>query len=1413
MDDYLDTADTVECAKELIKGVKNVLNTGGMNLRKISSNEPAVIEEIAAEDRLERFSENKSVSISVTILGSGDMTRRKMLKCLASVYDCLGMVLPYVVMLRLIFSKVWPLQTGWDEAVSEVIASEFCEAFKEINLLKEMKFPRWLGMVTGNVVDLIGFSDASKKAVAAVVYIRTKWGNEFKCHLVRAQAHTTPIATQEKFNQGNVTMPRLELFALSMLADLIENVRKLIEKKCKIKHTFLFCDSQVAVAWLTNCPTQKVISRLVKNVLKKVQADEVKYVRSSINIADVASRGCGMKDLLENYDWLNGPEFIRKNEIPPDMTMNDESKNECENPIEATVLLSNVGEKEHGREIAQLVERMRSFTIIMNAVMAMYRFIFRDDHGRYKWYEYVFAEMQLIKWVQNRVYANEIERLKKGELVSKRSCLFVLNPFLDDLGVMRKGGRVSNDDTLTYQEKYPIILPPNQRLVKLMVRKAHLEVAHAPLALLLRHVRSRFWIIKAKKVAKIVIGECVKCTILAKSAVQTSIGQLPVDRLRPVKPFTVTGVDMCGPFPLRANRLSASKVLKGWVALFICFFTRAVHVELCTEMTAECFYAAFRRFCSRRGTPLKVYSDNGLNFVGCSKMLKSQWKATKEGFIGKLQNIEWMFNPPASPEMGGIWERSIGLFKQALKRSMLPITPTYEEFLTLITRCEAMLNSKPLTEMAEDSELPVPLTPAHFLIHRPLIPPPDRNYDEHVPPSKRWQIINFLEHQLWSTWKDTILDNIQKSYLFRKKAPNLKVCDVVVLKKEQTAPTSWPLGRIVGVYHGIDDVVRVVDVKTANGTYKRKVNNVVPLGVRNDENESERVRSNVTVTPLNLLKSNENQKSAKKSRKNRNEGESSSHVARRSQRLATKHAVMICCLVMCVSGFGVINANPTIEALENTVYKYESKRAYEKVGEHEMKVITRVNVTHDLMMIEDGFLRIKERCKQEKTDECERNVSELKREMDVVKNVVSEGSVKTSRKKRAWGKIIATVSMWAASIGFAVYQQIEMNELQGQNKELLKQIHGIKISSYQNTVMMGILSNQMGEDEERLQAVLTSAFTAITDKTNLNVAVATFSLVLSKFKELYENIAEVEINQLTTKHAILGLRYELSKAGRDFPDLSENELLLLKKPKVSVNNDIMEISYYLPIVTAPFTQYFIFVVAEMGQRIPNLPSEILVDEAIEYSLTGIKRQEISTGFLIEDAIKRKTNDCIKAVIRQNMTKTCHMIEAQKESDDLIRVSDNLMIVTKSAIVSCDDNDTMTITEKSSVLIENKNCSVVAGNTLVPLELESPEIPKRKSVNIPITQNKDNTLFEFDTDDKSIILIIAIAVAICTMIVMIVIIIALVVKRKVKPLPQGPREIERRRSMWHLAFDDPTSSVGSGEDVDVRTTTTGFNVRK
>ena len=124
-------------------------------------------------------------------------------------------------------------------------------------------------------------------------------------------------------------------------------------------------------------------------------------------------------------------------------------------------------------------------------------------------------------------------------------------------------------------------------------------------------------------------------------------------------PFTFTGLYCFGPF----LTVHMWETVERYGCLFICFNTRAVHIEMLHSLDSDEFLLALGRFISRRTAPEKMFSDRGSNFVAARKELRVAVKTWRENDnINKQltqRGTEWIFQPPKASPMGGIWELQI----------------------------------------------------------------------------------------------------------------------------------------------------------------------------------------------------------------------------------------------------------------------------------------------------------------------------------------------------------------------------------------------------------------------------------------------------------------------------------------------------------------------------------------------------------------------------------------------------------------------------------------------------------------------------------------------------------------------------------------------------------------------------------
>ncbi|GFW08176.1 integrase catalytic domain-containing protein [Trichonephila clavipes] len=191
------------------------------------------------------------------------------------------------------------------------------------------------------------------------------------------------------------------------------------------------------------------------------------------------------------------------------------------------------------------------------------------------------------------------------------------------------------------------------------------------------------------------------------------MGDLPRDRIVPSRPFGKVGLDYAGPIITKSNLKRSRVTLKSYIAIFICFSTKATDLEVVSDLTTEAFLACLRRFIVRRSKPYVIWSDNATNFKGARDILNELNEICKSNTIQLFhaeEGIKWNFIPPASPHFGGLWEANIKFMKRILLRVAKSAIMNFEELTTLVTQIEAVLNSRPLSPLSSDPNDLNPLT-------------------------------------------------------------------------------------------------------------------------------------------------------------------------------------------------------------------------------------------------------------------------------------------------------------------------------------------------------------------------------------------------------------------------------------------------------------------------------------------------------------------------------------------------------------------------------------------------------------------------------------------------------------------------------------------------------------------------------
>lgn len=842
MDDIITGCDDLQCAIQLQKELQNLLLSGGFNLRKWCSNSGEVLSNVPRESCEFDFHQDQEDRNCVKTLGItwlpaldefnfkaswiGDkiITKRNVISETAQLFDPLGLASPVIVTAKIFMQELWKQGFDWDDELPLNLQDQWRTYRLELFKLNRIMIKRYVSQPIGSK-QIHAFSDASEKAYGAAVYIRSDDGNGgIKCKLLCAKSRVAPLKV--------LTLPRLELAAAKLMVDLVKRVQAAIG--LSPEQSYYWTDSRITLAWIQ--AESSSLKTFVANRVSTIQRSSIvanwRHIKGDDNPADLVSRGCfagGLNDL-----WFNGPLFLKESGAKWESAKTEEFE-DTSNERRSRCLLVAAEDENH---FLKTIRHGNSFSRLRRIVAWVLRFIGGRSGNHFS--ELTVKEINdsqnvILRYVQASYFSDEINRLKGGGQVANQSNIGNLSPVLDADGLLRVGGRLEAS-SLSYGAKHQIILPHQHEFAKLLIVQYHIDNLHAGPQALLAAIRQKFWITNGKSATRTAVSHCVLCARARPKLLGQIMGNLPKERVTPARPFENTGVDFCGPIQIH-YKLRGKRPTKAYIAVFVCFAVKAVHLEVVSDLTTDAFLAALKRFIGRRGLPAKIFSDNATNFVGANNRLSelkelfgSEEHRSKVDRYCVHQGIQWKFIPARSPHFGGLWEAAVKSLKHHLTRTLHNATLTFEELSTLVVEVEAILNSRPLTQMS-DSVLDLqPLTAGHFLIGQPLTSITE-NQSEKVKISggKRWDALRALKAEFWRRWSKEYLCELNLRNKWKNSVKDVPEGTMVIMRDENVPPLEWRMARVIKTCPGEDGRTRVVELRTSTGITRRAVHRVCPL--------------------------------------------------------------------------------------------------------------------------------------------------------------------------------------------------------------------------------------------------------------------------------------------------------------------------------------------------------------------------------------------------------------------------------------------------------------------------------------------------------------------------------------------------------------------------------------------------------
>ena len=660
-------------------------------------------------------------------------------------------------------------------------------------------------------VQLHAFGDASESAYGACVYLRCEHRSGVHCNLVTAKKRVAPMAKQ--------TIPLLELLACLLASRSLNSVKKALDEVLNIEYEILWTDSTTALHWIRN--TEKEYKVWVQNRVTEIRqitsTATWRYCPTQSNPADVASRGALAVQLINDNKWWQGPNFLqdldeswpvepfKEHDNNPDYC--EELKSNRANPIST---LANVESSTPECSLGNLIDptRFSTYGTIMRVTAYVLRFV-RNIQRSFENLattkvpltaeEISSAEKSWIRQLQVSIPKIKDYKRTKGSL----------SLFEDDENIIRCRGLIEAS-SLPYDTKFPILLPSDHHITRLIIMQSHEDVFHNGVRETLTQLRSRFRVTKGRQAIKKLIAKCNVCRKLeGKGYGIPASPDLPDFRLSNDFAFTRIGVDYAGPLYVKDIYAESKDMYKAYIALYTCASSRATHLDLVPDNTISSFVKSFKRFIGRRRMPSVVVSDNGKTFKGVQL----------RNFI-LHKKIKWRFIVEGSPWWSGFYERMVGCVKRCLTKVLRNARLTYEELFTLLIQIEGVLNSRPLTYVDEEEN--EPLKPSHLVIVK-----------------RNKYLITILGH-FWQRWSSEYLTQLREHHRSNKKdGPVINVGDVVTVKEDNVKRLNWQMALVDEVIKGKDGksraaIIRIMDKAGKITRLKRPVQKLFPIELKTE---------------------------------------------------------------------------------------------------------------------------------------------------------------------------------------------------------------------------------------------------------------------------------------------------------------------------------------------------------------------------------------------------------------------------------------------------------------------------------------------------------------------------------------------------------------------------------------------------
>jgi hypothetical protein len=220
IDDMIKSFEDVPKALKACKEVIEIWNHGGFEIRNFLSNSRQLLDSLPSdrvdnakemeigEDQISKvlgifwliekdafiFKINRSKIKKEILLGERVPSKREVLSIVMLVFDPLGFLSHITIRAKVLLQLIWQSGTSWDEPVQDNLYAKWIKWFKELMAIEDVEIPRRFYTLSGLVKHQVHvFVDASDRAYASVIYLRTSCDEKVEVSLIGSKAKVLPL--------------------------------------------------------------------------------------------------------------------------------------------------------------------------------------------------------------------------------------------------------------------------------------------------------------------------------------------------------------------------------------------------------------------------------------------------------------------------------------------------------------------------------------------------------------------------------------------------------------------------------------------------------------------------------------------------------------------------------------------------------------------------------------------------------------------------------------------------------------------------------------------------------------------------------------------------------------------------------------------------------------------------------------------------------------------------------------------------------------------------------------------------------------------------------------------------------------------------------------------------------------------